>query len=341
MFASAKIPTLELSDLERIAIDELAESAVPLGSTDTSELYVLEAQVQSALLSDSLRRELLRFRVDGDKSGAFLLRNLPVGRLPETPRNANLAIGSRTPAAFTLSLLAAVIGEQFGFLPELGGRIIQDILPVAGFENTQQSISSSALLELHCETAFTQTRADFIGLFCLRQDVDRQAATLLAPAGAVLDRLPKRTVDILRQERFATTVDASFLLGSGITGPITVKPLSVVSGSCEWPRLRCDFAETSGMDRLAQRAIDDLHEAARSTAAALYLEPGDLLFIDNHSSFHGRTSFSRKGDGRDRWLLRTFITRDLARSAYHRPQNGRVVDIDYGEVLDDENVSLT
>ena len=59
------------------------------------------------------------------------------------------------------------------------------------------------------------------------------------------------------------------------------------------------------------------------------VEPGDLLIVDNHGALHGRTPFSRRGDGRDRWLLRTFVARDLARSAKDRPGNGRIVQLDY------------
>jgi L-asparagine oxygenase len=68
---------------------------------------------------------------------------------------------------------------------------------------------------------------------------------------------------------------------------------------------------------------------ASGAVADTYLEAGDLLLIDNHDTFHGRTSFRCHGDGTDRWLLRTFITRDLSRSRVHRPGNGRIVDTDY------------
>ena len=59
------------------------------------------------------------------------------------------------------------------------------------------------------------------------------------------------------------------------------------------------------------------------------LEAGDLLLIDNHDAFHGRSSFRHHGNGEDRWLLRTFITKDLSRSRVHRPGDGRIVDTDY------------
>jgi hypothetical protein len=231
-----------------------------------------------------------------------------------------------------MSIVAGMVGEQFGFLPELSGNIIQDILPVAGFEDTQQSISSRALLELHCETVFTDARADFVGLLCLRADEERQAATLLSPASDVIALLDTATVQVLREPRFATTVDGSFLRGSGLREPVTVSPMTILSGSVGRPRLRCDFAETSGQDPVAQRAVEDLYRAADAAARAVYLEPGDLLLVDNHSAFHGRTPFSMKRNGLDRWLLRMFIARDLARTIDSRPDGGRIIDIDYSRL---------
>ena len=59
------------------------------------------------------------------------------------------------------------------------------------------------------------------------------------------------------------------------------------------------------------------------------LRPGDLLLTDNHFAFHARTPFVPRYDGFDRWLMRAFLTKDLARSAVNRPGDGRIVDKDY------------
>jgi L-asparagine oxygenase len=234
------------------------------------------------------------------------------------------------------SLASALLGDQFGFAPELAGQIIQDILPVKGFEDTQQSISSRALLELHCETVFTDHRADVIGLLCLRPDPERMARTVLAPTAAILPLLDPETRRILGEPLFSTTVDSSFLRGSGIDHAIVTGPIRVLDGDPDRPRIRCDFAETKGLDSAAQDALDTLYLAASDSLIDIRLDSGDLLLIDNHDAFHGRSSFRCHGNGNDRWLLRTFITRDLSRSRAHRPGDGRIVDVDYaaaGNVL--------
>jgi hypothetical protein len=72
-----------------------------------------------------------------------------------------------------------------------------------------------------------------------------------------------------------------------------------------------------------------LYQAASATLVEVRLDAGDLLLVDNHDAFHGRTSFKFHGSAEDRWLLRTFITRDLSRSIADRPCDGRIVDADY------------
>lgn len=325
----AQINTVTLSAPDHEKIKSLVERTTHFDPVTAAEEYVLEAQMLSAALPDPVRRELLSFRTDGSSLGGLLVRNVPIAPVPPTPHHADDGIGIYLNAAKAMSIIVSVLGEQFGFHPELGGRIIQDILPVSGYEDTQQSISSHTLLELHCETVFTDARADFVGLLCLRPDHGRQAATLLSPAVRVLAELDRATVNVLKQPRFSTTVDGSFLRGSSLTQAVVVQPVTILSGSDEHPRLRCDFAETRGLDERAQEAVDALYQAACKVTAAVYLEAGDLLIVDNHSTFHGRTSFPMKGDGMDRWLLRGFVTRDLSRSIKSRPNGKRIVDIDY------------
>jgi len=328
---SAQVDTVTITSEEHDRIASLIGRRLPDPVTE-AEAFVRETQLMSAGLPERIRRQLIGFRLDGSERGALLIRNVPLGSIPSTPAHADDGVGIRLDAATSMSVIVAVIGEQFGFRPELGGRIVQDILPVPGFEDTQQSISSRALLELHCETVFTESRSDFVSLLCVRPDHKRIAATLLSPAVDVLAKLDKETIDVLKQPRFSTTVDGSFLRGSRLDHAVVVHPITIVTGSKDRPRLRCDFAETKGLDETAQQAVDALYTAASQVATAVYLEAGDLLIVDNHSAFHGRTSFPMMQDGRDRWLLRSFAARDLARSIHNRPGGKRIVDIDYSAI---------
>jgi L-asparagine oxygenase len=295
------------------------------------EQFVTEAQLQAGMLSEDLRRQLLRFRRFGHVRGGILLRGLPVGTIPETPEHADFAVGTQLPAAAIMSTAIAVLGDQYGFAPELGGNIVQDILPVRGFEETQQSIGATVDLLRHVEMAFLEHRADYVALFCVRSDHAHTALTTLSSIDDMLPLLSATNAAILRQPRFRTTVDASFLRGSGIPGPIWEERICALSGPEQRPWLRIDFAETEGMDPAAQAALYELSAAAREVCFGIALEPGDLLCIDNRRSFHGRTPFQPRYDGYDRWLLRSFLTKDLSRSEGLRPGDGRVLQPRYSE----------
>jgi hypothetical protein len=152
----------------------------------------------------------------------------------------------------------------------------------------------------------------------------------VSPADAVLARLRETVTAVLREPRFRTSVDQSFLAGLGARQPIWVGPIAVLSGPARRPRVRADFAETQGTDAEAGQALARLRAAAEAAAVTVVLEPGDLLVIANDRAWHGRTRFTPRWDaGDNRWLLRTSIMRDLASSGPHRPGGGRVIDIDY------------
>jgi L-asparagine oxygenase len=58
------------------------------------------------------------------------------------------------------------------------------------------------------------------------------------------------------------------------------------------------------------------------------LEPGDLLVVDNAVAVHGRSPFTPRFDGTDRWLQRTMVVSDLRPSAGER--TGRVITTVFG-----------
>lgn len=326
--------TVQLADEDRQLVLNLAERIHRYDVVTETEQHVRTAQLLCNELPESVRSAARDFKRYGNGRGGLLLRGVPTGPVPATPAHADLAVGSTLRAAAVLALFAALLGDQYGFMPELSGRLTQDILPVQGFEDTQQSISSTTDLYPHVESAFTDNRADFIGLFCLRQYHDRVAGTTLSPIEEVLKHLDAATISVLRQPRFKTAVDASFLRGSGCMEAIFIGPIRIFSGSTVRPRVRCDFAETSGIDPVAQKAVEALRQAAVAASSTIALQEGDLLFVDNHYSFHGRTSFRPRWDGNDRWLMRTFVTRDLARTSGDRPHDGRIVDTDYAKAQD-------
>ncbi|MEY2569012.1 MAG: L-asparagine oxygenase [Actinomycetota bacterium] len=322
------VPTVHVppEDAEQLLMK--AERLAAFDPVIDPDAFVLEAQGLAITLTEPVRRALLSFRRHGHPSGGLLVRGLPTGVVPPTPDSADEAMGIHLPAARVMSIAVAALGDQFGFSAELRGRIIHDILGVAGHEEEQSSISSEVLLVVHNETAFTEARPDFVSLFCLRADPRGGGATLLAGVGRALAQIDAASRELLASARFQTSVDLSFVRDRSPQEKLYAGPMAVLSGTPRRPRTRCDFAETRGLDPDAEAALASLHAAASAAAVEIYLEPGDLLLIANHEAFHGRSPFAARHDGRDRWLLRSFITADLSRSLSERPDDGRVVEPD-------------
>jgi alpha-ketoglutarate-dependent taurine dioxygenase len=79
-----------------------------------------------------------------------------------------------------------------------------------------------------------------------------------------------------------------------------------------------------GLDADATAALDRLRAAVDEVQLKVFLEAGDLLVVDNQVAVHGRSPFTPRFDGTDRWLQRTFVVSDLASSAQDRI--GRIID---------------
>ncbi|NEA67019.1 TauD/TfdA family dioxygenase [Streptomyces sp. SID12488] len=321
--------TFSLSSAELARIRDAAEHCVTADIVADPEEFTARAVRAASSLSAELLDGLRMFRRYGSPLGGLLVRGCPVFDIPSTPADPAALTGTTLTAAGIFGIVSAVVGDQYGFKPELGGTVVQDVVPVRGLEQTQQSVSSAEELSCHVESAFAEDRPDFVALLCLRADHDRVAATTLSPIESVLPLLDADTIGILREQRFKTAVDASFLDGIGTTDPIQIGPIQVLSGSPQRPRVRADFAETTGMDDAAQAALGALKQCVDKVAVPVLLQPGDLLFVDNHRAFHGRRPYRAHWDGADRWLLRTSLTRDLSRSEDRRPFDGRIVDTDY------------
>jgi L-asparagine oxygenase len=323
------------SSVHRLAhddVDVLTRAAQRLRDYDLrrdTERFVLEAQIEAARLSVQLRRTILTFRRFSHPDGALVLRGVPVGEVPPTPTKAGDVTTGTQSAAGAMSILLAQLGDQYGFRPELGGSIVQDILPVRAFHGQEISIGSTMPLSSHVEMAFSPFRSDYVALLCLREDHEARAATTVSSIVNLLPLLDAETVDVLRMPRFRTRVDQSFLLDSNHGEDIWIDPISVFSGPKHRPQLRVDFAETEGKDRDAVHALAVLLESVSETLAAVHLLEGDLLVVDNKRALHGRTSFTPRYDGNDRWLLRSFVTRDLSRSECVRPTDDRIVEAEY------------
>ena len=72
--------------------------------------------------------------------------------------------------------------------------------------------------------------------------------------------------------------------------------------------------DREGEDEESAAALDELIAALTDNLTGVALRPGQVLFVDNFKAVHGRSPFTARYDGRDRWLKRLNVARDLRKS---------------------------
>jgi L-asparagine oxygenase len=286
----------------------------------TDPAFLKAAGQSGRLLPAAVHDNLVDFGDDAGPSGALLIHGVPVGKLAGTPDRPTAVTSKDTVSEFNLLTVGRRLGQPVGYLPELGGAVIQNIVPMRTAEDRQVSTSSKVELMFHTEAAFHPYRPRYLVLLCLRGDRERCARTTVASIREIAPLLGERTRTVLFEPRFRTAPDESYV---GPRGGRLGAPSPVLAGVWDRPSMVFDADLMQGVDSEARSALVELSAAVAAHHTGVVLEAGDLLVVDNDVAVHGRTSFRPRFDGTDRWLQRTFVVADLSLSAADRV--GRVI----------------
>jgi alpha-ketoglutarate-dependent taurine dioxygenase len=321
---SITIDTIDTTITERLPVVDAPAFALPVPDSVASFTSIVRAAGHATrLLPPDVHDALVDFTDAAPHAGALLLRHMPIGDVGPTPPTPLSPVRKDRTSEMTLLTVARRLGQPVGYLPEHGGDLIQNIVPTRTAATRQVSTSSRTELMFHTEAAFHPHRPRYLLLLCLRGDLD--ARTTLTSINDVLPRLPAHVVDLLFQPRFRTAVDESYLHGrNNALG----SPMPVLSGDRQRPSMVFDADLMVGVDAAADDALGDLERAVAAEQRSITLSSGDLLVVDNNTAVHGRTPFTPRFDGTDRWLQRTFVVADLAPSAGER--TGRVITTTFG-----------
>jgi L-asparagine oxygenase len=145
-----------------------------------------------------------------------------------------------------------------------------------------------------------------------------------------LNNLNDDEINSLREPLWKTGVDLSFKLDGHefIDGDVR-GPMPIISGSLEDPLLVFDQDLMTGTTQRANILIQDICNIYYKNRVEYSLEPGDIILIDNRRAVHGRSSYSPKYDGTDRFLIRCFSTLDYDKSDYARKEGSRIISAIY------------
>jgi len=323
----------EITVLKRL-IDELAATH---DSSESPEL-LMDAAVLAHEMPRRLRAALTHFKLSEPDPGLLIVSGYPVSddKIGATPEHWQRRSPARSPTLeeeILFVLTSSLLGECIGWSTQQGGRIIHDVLPIKGMENEQIGTGSEQTIWWHTEDAFHALRGDYLGMLCLRND-DRVPTTFASLEQVRLDPEDRK---ILFEPHFTIQPDNSHRKQNGaqggqdgaeaekLYGKIEAMhrapdKIAVLSGDPRSPYIRIDpyFMDKIEDNPRAQRALEALAQAIDSELKDVVLEPGEICFIDNFKAVHGRRAFKARYDGRDRWLKRINITRDLRKSREER-----------------------
>jgi Fe(II)/alpha-ketoglutarate-dependent arginine beta-hydroxylase len=326
---------ITLESAEIVAIERLlADTAARYPAAEDADL-LMEATVLAHELPRRLRAEINAFRLAEPDDALCVISGFPIDeeKIGRTPEHWNRPRTERSPSLeeeILFMLTSSLLGECIGWKTQQGGRIIHDVMPIRGMEQEQIGTGSEQTIWWHTEDAFHPLHGDYLAMMCLRNP-DRVPTTFASLEGLGLDA---EDWQILFEPRFRIQPDNSHRPENAAVPPASGNGYShierllrepdriaLLSGDPRSPYIRIDpyFMNPAAEDARAQRAFEALVAALDAKLGDVVLAPGDICFIDNRKSVHGRRAFKARYDGRDRWFKRTNITRDLRRSRAARP----------------------
>jgi L-asparagine oxygenase len=309
--------SLSLGDRDRLSDSLLG---LPDPQADTEEtlltLYPLFAQ---------LTREALRGVVEFDRApfaaGAILFRGLPTDPvLPPTQTDGQANAGKTTYVSEGCLLgLAQLLGEPVGFTSEKSGRLIHDVVPVPGTEDSLSNQGSTGSLPFHNDMVYDgsgyyhRLNPDFLILTAIRTDPERKGRTICADARVIIERLDAADVNTLRQPLYRMNAPEAYCMEHAEGEAVLSEPVPILSGPSVSPEIALASNGVRPSTEEAQQAYERLEFicAAPDVASRVLLEPGDALLIDNRKVVHTRSVFWPRYDGSDRWLQRSQVRRSL------------------------------
>ncbi|MEU6191982.1 TauD/TfdA family dioxygenase [Nocardia sp. NPDC047038] len=249
-------------------------------------------------------------RLPATATGAAIVSRLPLadnefGPTPSSPQEAAQWSGDPARRAHSLEfdivmlLLARSAGEPFGWEGHQDGRLVNNILPVAGHEHEQSGVSSRAQLSPHTEDAFHPRRAHLLMLGCIRNP-DLVGTTVSSARYVELSAVQR---ELLSTPALPILPDVSYGEEYDRHSAVLIPTLWTATGPDE-QTMRFDPAYTplKNADPEFRAAYERLAEELERVRVTAVLAPGEVLLVDNDVAVHGRVPFTARYDGTDRWL---------------------------------------
>ena len=318
---------IEISKEELEILFKSISETITVRPSEDPEIFC--SQLKQILIPESIKEHLTDFARNGSNSGFLLFQNILEPDIPRTPPGNHYHVGETTNLSKIQGIMMSKMCEMIAYEAEGYGKLYQDILPIYSMASVQTSVGSNTELEIHTEQAFSQLRPDMISLACLRGDIN--ALTYILPVNRILENVSNKEMELLYQPLWKMGVDISFKLHGKefIEGDIR-GPFAILNGSRDDPQLIFDQDLMFGMTEESHKLIAKIISIYYQHRITHNLKPGEIIFIDNRRAVHGRSSFSPKYNGYDRFLIRCFGTLDYEKSkAARSPEYPRMIQAMY------------
>ena len=299
-----------------------------------TQLQFLDAakEICNLVLPEDIKLQLRRIR-DPFHRGMMIIHGIPVdqslcptptdGLEPQAMDNARF-IGEAAHLG-----LAAMINEVYTLEIEKGHRLVQTVAPRIDKIDFKGSVGSAANFDFHQEDRASPYCPEHIILSCLREDIKREATTVMTGFWDIVPYLVQpehaETLAVLQDPTaFAIQLPMLFRQTGTTAFSNEVKgPALFFDGSR--PILCTNFNDMKGLTPRAVQALSTLHKWFTEAQSSIKMRPGDVVILNNSQVVHTRTgTFEVRGDGTDRWLMRSFIHRQPSKRIIPRdslPEN--------------------
>jgi L-asparagine oxygenase len=296
MLNHSKLPcNYTLDEGEKAFVKKIIEENVPSYYPNNYHEF-MQACFQTA---QKLPNTILNWSQQVKQNNIGVIKNLPLDEpIPNTPIERYMLDDIAMLSDSVIGTISALFGHVFTFDGKYTTRHIHNIYPTFGDKNTQLGYSNGEL-EWHVEDGFHHDRANWIGLLCLRSDIN--VVTKIARSKDIAEHsvLP----NILFEPYFNLRFDDSFDESMQST-VVKTKVFNNVSNEYE---IIFDPYYTDCESEEATEALALVKSIAEEVHQKVILEKGDAVFFDNIKTIHARTSFTPKMDGSDRWLKRVLV----------------------------------
>ena len=304
-------PSLFTLDAAQAEAIRTAALTITADANTQPDDFNLQAAAASFEVPVEVREAILNFSNVGSDTGILVIRGLLVDDdLVDTPLDNKLGLAAKTTFAKQQAVLAQLLGTMIAYEAEGNGHLIQDMVPNPKLATTQQSQGSKVELEAHTEQCFSDYKPDYVILGALRGDPE--AYTYAFSGRKIANLFTPEEVAKLRQPLWATTIDESFQ--PFIPDPEAIRgPFPILSGPDDDPYVLVDQDLMHGITADAQKLLEKVVQTYIENRDAHNLQPGDLLMLDNLRAMHGRSPYTPRFDGKDRFIARGFVVRDRRR----------------------------